>query len=693
MRSRLLLPLALAAVTALAATARADEGMWPFNMVPKAQIQKDHGVALTDAWLDHLRLSTVRISSGGTGSFVSRGGLLLTNHHVASECIANLASATHNYMDEGFLAGRDGPEARCPNIAADVLETMEDVTDKVTAARKPQMSDADANTAMKAAMSELEKSCTEKNKAALGDARCEVVTLYAGAKYQLYTYKRYTDLRLVFAPEAKIAFFGGDPDNFTYPRFDLDMALFRAYEGGKPVALKDWLTWNPAGAKDGETVFVSGNPGRTGRLSTVAQLEQLRDTVYPYVIDALKRERDLLQKLGAQGPEYEREAREELFGVQNAIKALDGYERGLRDPALMKKKRDDEAALVKAIKADPKLKAEYGTTFSDVARVEAKVRTLYRPYFALERTGGSELLGFARTLVRWADERSLSSDKRLREYGDANMDQVKQQLFSAAPVYGAVEVVLVRAWMERAQRTLAGKPILARILHGETPARAAQELVARSKLFDVYARKRLFAGGKAAIAASHDPAIELMRAIDPDARAIRKQYEDDVEAPMRQLGKKVAQATFAVRGQSMMPDATFTLRLSVGVVKGYTEHGKAIPFATDFTGMYAHATGKDPYALPPRWLQKKGALKLGTKLDFVSTDDIIGGNSGSPVVDAKGQLVGLIFDGNISSLPNNFIYREVTERAVSVDSSGMLEALRDVYGAGALADEILGKRM
>ena len=673
----------------LPTVAFADEGMWPYDMVPKAQIQKDHGVAVTDAFLDHVRLASVRLSVGGSGSFVSARGLILTNHHVASDCIAQVASAQHNYMEEGYLAGRDGVEAKCPDLAADVLQSTEDVTDKVRAARKDGMSDADANAAMKIEMSKLEQTCSEKSQP---KPRCEVVTLYAGAKYHLYTYKRFTDLRLVFAPEAGIAFFGGDPDNFTYPRFDLDMAIFRAYENDKAATPTSFLKWNEGGAKDGETVFVSGNPGNTGRLQPVAQIERLRDTVYPYVLGNLGRQRTLLKTLGTEGHEMDREVREPLFGIENGIKALNGYLGGLKDPVLMKKKKDDEAALVKAIDADPKLKSAYGTVFADVGRAQARLGALYPKYSVLERMGDSSLLGHARTLVRLTDERDLPSDKRLREYRDANLEEVQRELLSSAPIYGRVEVAVVRGWMERVVRDLHDQPkLVAMILHGETPERAAQLLVSQSKLFDVYARKRLLDGGKAAVLASDDPAIVLLRAIDGDARGVRKQYEDEVEAPMRALGEKVAQATFAVRGPAMPPDATFTPRLAVGVVKGYTEGGKAIPYATDFAGMYARATGQDPYKLPQRWVDRKDRLKKDVKLNFVSTNDIIGGNSGSPVVNSGGEIVGLIFDGNITSLPNRFVYREVTERAVSVDTAGMMEALVDIYEAGNLASELRGK--
>jgi S1-C subfamily serine protease len=684
---------ALCALLLTASVAHADEGLWPFDMVPTDAIAKAHNVTLTKEWLDHLRLSTVRISVGGTGSFVSSTGLILTNHHVASDCISKIASSSHNYMDNGFYAARDGGEAKCPDMAVDVLVATEDVTDAVRAAKQPSMSDADANVAMKAKMGELEKACTEKNRAAMGadgiSARCEVVTLYAGGKYHLYTYRRYTDLRLVFAPEAAIAFFGGDPDNFTYPRFDLDMALFRAYSGNKPITPEQYLKWSAQGPKDGEVAFVSGNPGSTRRLATVAQLEQIRDVSYARALESLKKERDLLKELSAQGHEYDREARESLFDVENSIKALAGYLGGLRDPALMKIKKDDEAALQKAIDGKPDLKAQYGTTIADVAKVQAQMPKLYPSYGALERLGDSTLLGVARHLVRMSDEVRLPSTQRLREYRDANLEEIKLELFSGAPVYGEVEIVAIRSWLERAQRDLHDQPeVLAKIFGGQTAGAVAREIATGSRLYDVYARRKLEGGGKAAIAASEDPAIALIRNIDGAARAARKKYEDAIEAPMRQLGQQVAQATFAVRGTSTYPDATFTLRLSVGVVKGYTEAGKAIPFATDFGGMYGHATGKDPFKLPQRWLDKRASLTQTTKLNFVSTDDIIGGNSGSPVVNGKGELVGLIFDGNLSSLPNNFVYREVTERSVSVVSDAMTEALRKIYDAEPLATEL-----
>ncbi len=694
------LPL-MALVFTLSPRASGDEGMWPFDMVPKESIHTNHGVTITDAWLDHVRLSSVRLSAGGSGSFVSATGLVLTNHHVASDCISKLASQQKDYLENGFLAGPDGPEAKCPDLELNQLTSIQDVTETVRSAKAAGMNDAEANAAMKGAMARIEKSCAEKSVRDGGaplapgvTRRCDVVTLYAGGKYHLYAYNRYTDVRLVFAPEQSIAFFGGDPDNFTYPRYDLDMALFRVYTDGKPFAATDFLKWNADGPNDGDTVFVSGHPGSTDRMDTTAQLARLRDLVYPYYLDQATRERAGLRDLAKENAEGARESRAPLFRIDNGIKAVTGYEGGLRNPLLMKKQEEREGALRKAIDADAKMQSEYGAAFADVERAQKAVDALYTPYAALERGSRSDLFQIARLLVRLPRELATPNDRRLKEYRDSNLDSLKMQLFSTAPVYGAVEVVLLRTWLDRLTRDLgAADATVQAVLAGRSPERAAREMVAGTRLTDVYARRALYDGGGVAIDASDDPMIKLMVLLDASARTTRKRYEDEVEGPMRQAGQRIAQATFAVRGTSVYPDATFTLRLSVGIAKGYTERGKAIPWATDVAGMYAHATGIPPRKLPKSWIDAPlaaSAMNPKTPLNFVSTDDIIGGNSGSPVVNAAGELVGLVFDGNLSSLPNRFVYEETTERAVSVDTAAMLAALRHVYHAGALASELFG---
>jgi hypothetical protein len=471
------------------------------------------------------------------------------------------------------------------------------------------------------------------------------------------------------------------------------MAIFRVYADDRPFAPKDYLKWSADGPKEGDAVFVSGNPAGTDRMDTVAQLGFLRDVLFPYYIDQVHKEAAGLYALGKDHLEGARESREVLRRIENGRKAIEGEEAGLKDPVLMKHKSDDEAALRKAILADPKLAAAYGSVFADVERAQKVAAQVYRRYAALERAANrSELFHLARHLVRLPRELATPNDRRLKEYRDSNLDTVKIELFSTAPVYGQVEAVLLRAWLDRLVRDLgAGDPLVKSVLGGRSTAAAAAELVAGSKLTDLHARREIYDAGGIGIDQNPDAMIRLVEQIDDAARDVRKTYEDQVEGPMRQAGQRIAQAVFAVRGTSVYPDATYTLRLSPGTVKGYTERGKPVPWATDFEGMYKHATGKEPFKLPRRWLDRKGDVAPKVPLDFVSTNDIIGGNSGSPVVDAKGDLVGLIFDGNLSSLPNRFVYGETTERAVSVDSAGMLEALRHVYGATGLVSELLGE--
>jgi hypothetical protein len=687
MRRSFLASLALAAVF-VAPLSHADEGMWPFNMVPRDRIAKEHGVNVDDAWLDHVRLASVRFNNGGSGSFVSEGGLVLTNHHVAHDCIAKLGSAQHDYVAAGYIAGVDGPEAKCPDLELNQLVAIEDVTDQVKAAKQPSMNDADANRAMKAEMTKLEKACHDKT-----GLRCDAVTLYSGGKYHLYSYRKFTDVRLVFAPEYDIASFGGDPDNFNYPRFDLDMAVLRVFENGAAHHPKDFLKWNAAGPKEGDVVFTSGSPARTDRAMTVAQLDLQREVLLPHRLDVLKRRHVALTAFGKEGAEAVRETKKYMRRIENSLKALTGMLEGLKGEAVMKKKRAAEGALKKDIAANAELKGTHASVFDDVAAVEKTYRAIFPRYVTLESDATSgDLLDMARDLVRYATEKDVPNESRVREYRETAIESLKLHVLSTAPMYGGVEGTLVRVWLEELVRELgAGDPLVKQVLAGRTPAEAAQAIASGSRLFDLNARKKLWEGGKAAIDASTDPAIVLMRTIDAESRAVRKRYETEIEGPMRRHGQRLAEATFALRGTSVPPDATFTLRLSVGVVKGYKDGKKTIPWATDFNGLYAHATGKDPFKLPQRWLEKKSALKGDVPFNFVSTNDIIGGNSGSPVVNAHGELVGLVFDGNLPSLSWSYLYDDETSRAVHVDTAGMLEALRSVYGATALADELTRK--
>ena len=672
--------------------AAADEGMWLYNEAPKSKIKAKYGFELTQQWLDHVRLSSVRFNNGGSGSFVSADGLTFTNHHVGAGCVQQLSTGGRDYIKSGFYAKTQTEEAKCPNLELNQLVGIEDVTDKVNAGVKPEMSAADAGQAQRGNMSRIEKDCATST-----GLRCDVVTLYSGQVYNLYKYKKYTDVRLVFAPEFDIAFFGGDPDNFTYPRYDLDITFFRVYENGKPAHLDNYLQWSRTGVTDGDLVFVSGHPGNTSRLLTMAQLEYLRDVQYPAALSMYKRRITLLQGFSSQSEENARIAKEDIFGLQNSQKATTGYQSGLLDKSIMDAEAADEGSLRAAFKANPK-NANVGDPWEQIAQAMKLQSDIFLQLIYVERLRGfaSGLPQIARVLVRAAAEKPKPNQERLREYRDSALPSLEQQLFSTAPVYKSLDTVLLADSLADMRDALGqDNPVVQKALNGKTPADAAKEIVTNTKIDDVAVRKQLYEGGQAAIEASIDPLIVVMRAIDPDARAVRKQFDDKIDSLVRRDGTVIAKARFSQSGFTQPPDATFTLRLSYGAVKGYQENGKAIPYSTNMGGAYEHAAehnNQAPYNLPESWMKAKSKLDLKTPLNFVSTADIIGGNSGSPTVDRKGEVVGIIFDGNIESLPWNFAYSDVQGRAVSVDARGIQEALRGVYGATALADELWGTK-
>ncbi len=674
--------------------ASADEGMWLYNEAPKDKIKAKYGFELTQQWLDHVRLSSVRFNNGGSGSFVSADGLTFTNHHVGAGCVQQLSTEGHDYIKAGFYAKTQADEAKCPNLELNQLVGIEDVTDKVNAGVKPEMSAADAGQAQRAAMSQVEKECATST-----GLRCDVVTFYSGQVYNLYKYKKYTDVRLVFAPEFDAAFFGGDPDNFTYPRYDLDITFFRVYEDGKPARLENYLRWSRTGVKDGDLIFVSGHPGTTNRQQTMAQLEFTRDVAYPMALATLKRRIELLQEFSKQSEENARIAKEDIFGLQNSQKALTGYESGLLDKSIMHAKAADEAKLQGSYKADAR-NAGTPDPWDEIAQAMKLQREIYPQLIYLERMRGfvfgAGLPLTARLLVRAAEEKPKPNGDRLREFRDSALPSLEQQLFSTAPVYKSLETVLLADSLAEMRDAL-GKDNsdVQKVLNGRTPADAAKDIIAGTKLDDVAVRKQLYEGGQAAIAASNDPLIVAMRAIEPDALAARKQFDDKIDSVVRRDGTLIAKARFTQSGFAQPPDATFTLRLSYGAVKGYEENGKHIPYFTTMGGAYEHAAehnNQPPYNLPESWMNAKAKLDLKTPMNFVSTADIIGGNSGSPTVNKQGEVVGIIFDGNIESLPGNFAYSDVQSRAVSVDSRGIQEALRKIYGATALADELSGSK-
>jgi len=687
-----LLSLVLAYAFVCSTIASADEGMWLYNEAPKDKIRAKYGFDVTQQWLDHVRLSSVRFNNGGSGSFVSPDGLTFTNHHVGAGCVQQLSTEGHDYIKTGFYAKTEAEEAKCPNLELNQLVGIEDVTDKINAGIKPEMSTAEIGAAQRAAMSQVDKDCATST-----GLRCDVVTFYSGQVYNLYKYKKYTDVRLVFAPEFDIAFFGGDPDNFTYPRYDLDITFFRVYENDKPAHLDNYLKWSPTGVKDGDLIFVSVHPGNTGRLLTMAQLEFLRDVQYPMALKVYARRIALLQEFSKQSEENARIAKEDLFGLQNSQKAITGYQSGLLDKGIMKEQTSQEVYLRAAFKVASK-DTNATDPWEEIAQAIKTQQEIFPNLSYLERMRAfpSHLAQFARTLVRAADEKPKPNPDRMREFRDSALPSLEQQLFSTEPIYKNLETALLTDGLSEMQESL-GKdnPEVQKVLQGKTPADVAKDLVANTKLDDVAVRKQLYEGGRAAIEASTDPLIMLMRSIDPDARSARREFEDKVDSVVRRDGGAIAKARFAQSGFTQPPDATFTLRLSYGVVKGYQENGKAIPFDTTMGGAYQRAAehgSQSPYNLPESWIKLKDKLDLKTPFNFVSTADIIGGNSGSPTVNKNGEVVGIIFDGNIESLPWNFAYSDTQGRAVSVDSRGIQEALRKIYGATALADELMGTK-
>ena len=667
----------------------ADEGMWLFNHFPVDKVKAKYGFVPDQAWLDHVRLSSAR-APNGSSSFVSANGLIFTNHHIAQGCIHDLSTNGKDYMKNGFYAPTRADEPKCPGVEFVVLEDIEDVTDKVNAAAKPGMSAADAGKAQREEMSNLESACSTNG------MRCDVVTLYSGAMYNLYKYKKYDDVRLVFAPEFDIAFFGGDPDNFEYPRYDLDISFFRAYENGQPARINDYLKWSPTGVKEGDLVFVSGHPGRTGRLLTMDQLEFLRDTQYPWQLKSLARRVDMLQKFSAESAENAREAESDLYGLQNSYKAINGFQGGLLDKDLMAKKATDEKALRDYVSSDAKRRQEFGDPWAEISKAVNIQKQIFLPVTYVDNLAGfrGELARYARTIVRATEQKQKPSNQRIRGYQDSALPTLEQRLFSTAPVYKSLDQLqLAESLTEMQEQLGANNDVVKMALAGKSPDERAKELIAGSKLDDVAVRKQLYEGGKAAVDASSDPLIVLMRQIEPQAVALHERDEDEVQSVLRLGGTQIGKALFAKDGFNVPPDATFTLRLSYGAVEGYKLNGKNVPWFTTMGGAYEHAAqhgSKPPFELPESWLKYKGAINLKTPFDTVSTPDIIGGNSGSPVINKNGEVVGIIFDGNIESLPWNFEYSDKVARSVEVDSRAIIESLRNIYHADALANELTG---
>jgi hypothetical protein len=654
----------------------ADEGMWLFNAPPKARLQKDYNFTPTQQWLDHVRLSSVRFNNGGSGSFVSADGLTFTNHHVAQTCIHGLSTGGKDYYKTGFYAKSVAEEPKCPDLELNVLEGIEDVTAKVNEGVKPGMPDAEAGNIQRANTANIEKDCSTKS-----GLRCDVITFYSGAVYNLYKYKKYTDVRLVFAPEFDIAFFGGDPDNFEYPRYDLDITFFRVYENNKPVHFdaQHHFMFSKTGIKADELVFVSGNPGSTDRLDTMSQMEFLRDVAYPFSLQDLARRIELMKKYASGSPEHALQTQALMFGLSNSEKAVKGYQSGLLDQQLMAKKQAEEKSLRDALAANPQWQKEYGDPWTQIAKAEQVDKEIFLPLTFIERAQGfrGALPGIARTLVRAAYERQKPNTERLPEYRESGMASLQQRLFASTPIYKPMDEVQLADSMKEMSEKLPGNELLKKVLDGKTPDAAATEWIAATKLNDIAVRKQIWEGGVKAIETSTDPLIVLMREIDPQARELRKKYDDEVESVDRLGGASIARIRFAKEGMNLPPDATFTLRLSYGKAAGYTEDGRGtapagtkLPYSTTMGGAFEHQArhdAKPPYKLPESWMNAKSAMKLNTPLNFVSTSDIIGGNSGSPTVNRNAEVVGIVFDMNVPGNVRRVVHGEPIGTIVSTE--------------------------
>ncbi|HEX3655302.1 MAG TPA: S46 family peptidase [Pirellulales bacterium] len=671
--------------------ARGDEGMWLFNRPPREQLAKRYDFQVTDEWLKHVQHASVRFNSGGSGSFVSGRGLVMTNHHVGADALAKLSTPERDLVKDGYHARKAADELKCVDLELNVLMDIEDVTAKVNAAVPAGAAPTEAQKARQAVMNTIEKQSLDKT-----GLRSDVVTLYQGGLYHLYRYKKYTDVRLVFAPEKSIAFFGGDPDNFEYPRYDLDCCFFRVYEDGKPVEHDDYLRFSTHGLSDEELVFVSGHPGKTDRQNTYAHLCFLRDLGLPLSMNNIRRREVNLQSYSERSLENARRGEDELFMYQNTRKARLGGLDGLQNPLVMQPKLEAEQKLRKRVAADTNLQKKYGDAWDQVEAALALWQGIYDEHYLLERAMAfnSQYFMIARTLVRLAEESEKPNAERLHEYAEAGLDSLKQELFSTAPIYADLETVKLADSLGFLMELLgAENDLVQKIMAGKGPQDRAAQLTAGSTLADVAVRRTLFDGNLETLRQSQDPMIQLAFEVDGPSRNVRKIYDEKIEEPMRQAYAKIAQARFAIEGQNTYPDATFTLRLAFGQVRGYDELGRTLPPWTVMGGAYEHAKkhgDKEPFLLPASWRKHKDALDLDTPFNFVSTVDIIGGNSGSPVINRKAEVVGLIFDGNLESLVWDFAYSDEKGRAISVDVRAILESLDKIYDAGELARELRG---
>jgi hypothetical protein len=674
---------------ALAASAHAEEGMWLLNHPPGDALKKAYQFTPTADWLEHVQKSCVRFGRGGSASLVSAEGLVMTNHHVGYGQLEKLSTKERNLLKEGFYANTPADELKCPDLEVSILWSIDDVTAQIEAVTGG-LSAAEANAARQKKIAEFESSCKEET-----GLHCDVVTLYHGARFHVYRYRRYTDVRLVMAPEASIASFGGDVDNFEYPRFCLDVTFFRIYENDEPLKSEHYLKWSAGGVSENDLVFVTGHPGRTQRQLTAAHLAFLRDVQHPTVLSMLWRREVQLLNFSDRNDEFARIAQGDLKGMQNSRKAYTGMLSGLHDPDIFRAKVAEEATIKKLISTNPERQEKWGGAWNDVAASIRSYESFFRRFGALEGRGaggGSQLLGIAQRLVRLAAEKPKPDGDRLRGYHDAELDSLYLRLFSPAPIYDDLEINRLGSWFSHLAETFGGDdPLVTKVLAGKSPRARAVELVQGTKLKDVGVRKKLDEGGMEAITSSGDPMIRFAYDIDSEGRALIKRHEDNVEGPQTEAYAKIAAARFAIEGENTYPDATGSLRLTYGSVKGFEEDGRAVPAFTTVAGLFSRHEargGVEPFDLPKRWLEVREKLDPTTPFNFVCTTDVIGGNSGSPVINRAGEVVGLVFDINLPALVWDTVYTDAGARTVAVDARAMVESLRKVYGADRLVKEI-----
>ena len=689
------LPLLATLLTALALPAlHAEEGMWTFDNLPLSQLKEKYGFTPTQAWLDHVRLSAVKFG-GGSGSFISADGLVLTNHHVGRFSAIRVDTPALNLIKNGFVAQTREAELKIPGMSLRTLETMEDITARIAAALKPGLKDQEA-AVLRAKAIEIAKAEAAKRTG----LECEVVQLYQGGETWIYGYRTFHDVRLVMAPEGSVAFFGGDPDNFTYPRHDLDIMMFRIYENGQPHQPKHFLRWTQEGLKHGDLTFVVGNPGTTNRLETLAQMAFSRDHSTPASLKILTAIRDGLKDYAKQSPEHERQVLTTIFGLENSLKSTEGFWGGLKNPEAMARIQAAEQELKAKTAKHPALNA---TTVQSWGRIESALKPLEKFSVSSALMGPRvipEDLRDALALVRLPEETAKPEDQRLPGYSDKAVEGLRKSLLTPSPATAELAQFKVGLFLRNAERFLrAEDPLRKALLGGRKADELAGMLRKDGRLQDPEVRKALLEGGAKAIEASTDPLIQIARRIDPILRAQQKQ-QDAVRTIVSENAARIAKARFAVYGKSRYPDATGSLRLSFGTVESYQANGTWVQPFTTLHGLFDRHLGwggnaanafNGSWSLPQRWLDRKGSLNLETPLGFCHSVDIIGGNSGSPVLDRKGEFVGIIYDGNIDSLPGKYFYDAKVNRGVSLDARAILEVLGKVYDAPHLVTEIRGR--